>query len=248
MRAAKHHRIHRAQIIRVQQFQQIAPRLLVGFLLHQFHQAGAGQRNRPFAVARIKLLKLFQPQGHRRGQHQDASAVAQGVGRLKRGFHAQYRQVIRLPQFLRGDSGRGVAGNHHRLDVIREQMCHHARDARHHLFARLRAIGGVQRVAEIQKILLRQFPAQGAEGADAAVKHADGVWVAHHPLSSLFCFFFIIRRLRRKCKSRLRGAEKAVIMETGNQLYDFRMRMRQDAPRIFAFWLTRMKCSAAALR
>ena len=130
-------------------------------------------------------------------------------------------------------------------------MRHHARDACHHLFARLRAVGGVQRVAEIQKILLRQFPAQGAEGADAAdtaVKHADGVLIAHHPLSSLFCFFFIIRRLRRKCKSRLRGAEKAVIMEAGNQLYDFRMRMRQDAPRIFAFWLTRMKCSVAALR
>ena len=62
--------------------------------------------------------------------------MAQGVGRLKRGFHAQYRQVIRLPQFLRGDSGRGVTGNHHRLDVIREQMCHHARDTCHHLCAR----------------------------------------------------------------------------------------------------------------
>ena len=49
-------------------------------------------------------------------------------------------------------------------------MRHHARDARHHLFARLRAVGGVQRVAEIQKILLRQFPAQGAEGGAAAAR------------------------------------------------------------------------------
>ena len=31
-------------------------------------------------------------------------------------------------------------------------------------------------------------------------------------------------------------------------LYYFQIRMRQDAPRIFAFWLTRMKRSVAALR
>ena len=33
-----------------------------------------------------------------------------------------------------------------------------------------------------------------------------------------------------------------------NDLYYFLMKMRQDAPRIFVFWLTRMKRSVAALR
>jgi hypothetical protein len=40
----------------------------------------------------------------------------------------------------------------------------------------------------------------------------------------------------------------AVVTTANFGLYYFRMKMSQDAPRIFVFWLTRMKRSVAALR
>ena len=177
MGAAQHHRVHPAQVVGPQKLLQVGFGPGKVLLLHQIHQTGAGERLGPFAIAGVKRLELGQTQGHGGGQHQDRAAPAMFRGGLEGRLHADDGQGQLLPQVGGGHAGGGVAGNDHGLHVPGHEMGHDCPHIPQHLRLRLGAVGGVEGIAKVDKILPGKRALQRGKHADAAhtaVKHPNG--------------------------------------------------------------------------
>ena len=97
--------------------------------------------------------------------------------RLERRLCADDGQLrIVLPQSGDGSGGHGIAGDDERLDAARSQHGRVFETEPHDLVHRFDAVGRVQRVAEVEIVLLRQQThrlAQDADTAEAGIKKSD---------------------------------------------------------------------------
>ena len=98
-------------------------------------------------------------------------------GRLEGRLHADDGQGQFLPQVGGGHTGGGIAGNDHGLHIPGHEMGHDFPHIAQHFRLGLCAIGGMEGIAKVDKILLGQHALQRGKHADAAhtaVKYPDG--------------------------------------------------------------------------
>ena len=183
VRAAEHHGVDRIQVVVVEIPVQRAHHQIVivqPSALHNRHQIRTRLRvNRVIGLEPVHQRgELAFPQCQRRGGHNHpltfpVSAVA---GHLERRLHADDRDLVRVPQLVDRGRGGGVAGDHHRLDSLFHEVFHDGEREFAHLFRRLRTVGGVGGIAEVQHPLMRHGAAdlmRHRDAAQAGIEHAD---------------------------------------------------------------------------
>ena len=163
-------------------------------LFNQLHQAGARHLDRALSVLFHQPHKFFLLKRQRCGQHQNAAVFAQLSGWLQGGLHSDHRNGQLPPQGCGSGAGSRVAGDHQGFDSLSHQMIHRFVHQPEHFRHGFRTVRSIRRIAVIKEAFLGQLAHQGIQGADSAdtaVNHTDGiVFCFIHGYSSAFREYF----------------------------------------------------------
>ena len=149
--------------------------------LHELHQLRAGQADDPAAAFHPPGhgRKFLFPQGGLGGHDHHRPAGVPVGGRLQGGLDADDGQLRPGgPQRPYGGGGGGVAGDDRGLEIVLGLKAGQILQGQGpDLLRGPGTVGGVDGVAEVEEVFLRQLPHQGPQDADpahAGIKHDDG--------------------------------------------------------------------------
>ena len=183
MRAAEHHGVDGRQVVFAEVFVQCVHYDVVVVELavfDDFYQSRARfGEDRVIGLESVHKHGEFAfAQGERGGGDDDALAVPMPTiaGDLKRRFHTDDRNVIRVAQRIGGGRGGGIAGDDDGLHALFHELFHNAETQFAHLLGGFGAVRRMCGIPEIQYPLVGHVPRDLADHRDAAetgIEYAD---------------------------------------------------------------------------